>query len=404
MRSRSDYIVTKDEVYGYAHHWLSTALQLECAGRKCTTSVLWRVLLLAAARVVSLGAICRDLANAPSHETVRSALHSTLPCVTELERRLNLALATELPKGLRRKPRMIAIDLTAVPYYGQPCSDPKELFRGKAKAGTTRFHAYATAIVVHKGQRFTLAVTRVEQNEKMHDVVQRLLQIVARQEIKIRFLLLDKAFFSFRVLHDLKQAGHGYIIPTALRGRKPKYKKKPTGLRAIARKATGYYIHRMTGQVGRVKQSIQLTICVSSKTYTYRKTGKRHYKKLPFAVYRVRRSPSQIRETYRLRFGIETSYRQMNQARSRTCSRSPAIRLLHFGIGLVLRNVWVLLHFKLNKAKWSDEPIEFQELLRFEQMLLWISQVSERAFGPDTCNGIERRRYEELAARKLGRV
>lgn len=29
MRSQSDYIVTKDEVYGYANHWLGSALKLE---------------------------------------------------------------------------------------------------------------------------------------------------------------------------------------------------------------------------------------------------------------------------------------------------------------------------------------------------------------------------------------
>ena len=59
MRSRTDYIMTKEEVYGYAENWLSTALRLGYEGRKCTTSVLFRILLIAAGRVVSLFAACR---------------------------------------------------------------------------------------------------------------------------------------------------------------------------------------------------------------------------------------------------------------------------------------------------------------------------------------------------------
>ena len=42
---------------------------------------------------------------------------------------------------------------------------------------------------------------------------------------------------------------------------------------------------------------------------------------------------------HRTRFGIEASYRQLHEARIKTCTRDP--RLLFVGIALVLRNVWV---------------------------------------------------------------
>ena len=167
MRSRRDYIVTKEEVYSYASDWLSSALRLEYAGTKCTGGVLLQVLLIAAARVVSVFAACRDLADAPSDQTIRNAMAAALPDPTELERRLNLALAAELPKALTRKSRMVAIDLTLIPYHGRPARDEKEIYRGEAKSGTTHFHAYATAVVVHKGHRYTLALTRVEYGEGM---------------------------------------------------------------------------------------------------------------------------------------------------------------------------------------------------------------------------------------------
>ena len=63
-------------------------------------------------------------------------------------------------------------------------------------------------------------------------------------------------------------------------------------------------------------------------------------KKLFFATWKVRLSPTAVRETYRRRFGIETSYRQLNQSRSRTSSRDPLYRFLLVGVSLFLRNLW----------------------------------------------------------------
>ena len=398
MRSRTGYIVTKDEVYGYAINWLSCALRLEYEGTKCTASTLYQVLLIAAARTVSIFSACHDLADAPSDQTIRNALAATLPEIGELQRRLNRALATKLPKALRRKARKVAIDLTLIPYHGLPFRNEKEIYRSEPKSGTTHFHAYATAVVVQNGHRYTLAVTYVQHGEKMKDVVQRLLGIVRRRDVKIKYLLLDKGFFSVDVISYLKRAGRAFIIPAVVRGRKPKKSQKPTGLRALLKKKHGYYPHTLQGKVGGEKRSARVTICVASKDYRHNKTKKRHRKKLLYVVYKVRLTPCDIRERYRQRFGIETSYRQMNEARIRTCTRDPRQRLLFVGVALVLRNVWVWLHFKLAKGKWSPEPRLFLELLRFQEMLLWITQVVQRLLRADQNQGIDLETYYRVTA------
>ena len=96
MRSRKDYIITKDEVHGHANHWLNSALRLEYEGYKCNSSTILQILLISAARVVSLFAACRDLADAPTDQTICDALAAILPEIDELEKRLNRALATIL--------------------------------------------------------------------------------------------------------------------------------------------------------------------------------------------------------------------------------------------------------------------------------------------------------------------
>jgi hypothetical protein len=114
--------------------------------------VLLKVFLIAAARVVSLFAACRSLADASTDQTIRNALAATLPEMIELELQLNLALVTRTPKALRRTSRMLAIDLTLIPCHGQSAHDAKEIFRGEPKSGTTHFHAYARAVVLRISQ------------------------------------------------------------------------------------------------------------------------------------------------------------------------------------------------------------------------------------------------------------
>ena len=402
MRSRTDYIMTKEEVYGYAENWLSTALQLNYEGRKCTTSVLFRILLIAAGRVVSLFAACRDLADAPCSRTIYDALLATLPDMRELERRLNLSLCHKLPKALLRKSRILAIDLTLIPYHGQPSVDIKEIFRSKPKSGTSHFHAYATAAVVHKGYRYTVALMHVEYGTSMKEVVQQLVGLIRRRGIKIRYLLLDKGFYSVSVLSYLKRAKLGYIVPILLRGRQKKDKKSPpTGMRTLLKKKNGYYRQTITGQDGKRKKArLTINVCVASKDYLHEKTEKNRRKKLLFAVSKVRLTWREIRELYRKRFSIETTYRQMNEARIKTCTRDPRLRLLFVAIALVLRNVWVWIHFQLAKRKYYEEPQLFLELLRFKEMLLWITQTVQQALGADKTLGIDHETYKRLAANR----
>jgi integrase len=203
------------------------------------------------------------------------------------------------------------------------------------------------------------------------------------------------------VIRYLRRAGHGFIIPAAVRGRKPKDPRTPPhGLRALLKKKDGYYRETLTsGQTkDKKKTSTAVTICVASKYYLQKETGKRRRKKLLYVVWKVRRTPQEIRETYRKRFGIETSYRQMNEARIKTCTRDPRLRLLFVGIALVLRNVWVWIHFRFAKGKFSEEPQLFLELLRFQEMLLWITQIVQHALGADKTLGLDRQTYERLTA------
>src|SRR5262249_19054715 len=162
---------------------------LQDHGRKCTAGVLWTILFWAASRMSSLAAACSNLLKAPSDTAVHEALLATLPDIQELQRRVHRALQGDLPKALRRRRQPLAIDLHLVPYHGQPLHDIRELYRSQAKSGTCSFYAYATAYVIRKGLRFTVALTWVKRGEVLADVLKRLLTQAAKASVRPRYLL-----------------------------------------------------------------------------------------------------------------------------------------------------------------------------------------------------------------------
>src|SRR5437660_12471580 len=75
----SHYTLTARDVQEHAAHLLQKHLKLPDYSKRCSANVLLCVVFVAAARLTSLFAACRRLAKAPSGETLRKALLSTLP-------------------------------------------------------------------------------------------------------------------------------------------------------------------------------------------------------------------------------------------------------------------------------------------------------------------------------------
>jgi Transposase DDE domain len=373
------YCLTPKHVSLFASSLLQTHLNLQDHGPKCRAHFLLTLLFYAAARITSLSDACKRLRDAPSDEAARVALLATLPDFAELERRLNQALAGGLPKALLKRPQRIAADLVLNPYHGQPWHDPDEIIRGEPKSGTSHFHAYATAYVVRKGRRFTVALTHVARGEPYEAVLQRLMRQVAQVGIRPRLVLLDREFYSVGVIRYLQAAGYPFLMPVVAHGRKPTDPRGPSGsqvFRTWNRSGWGTYtLHEATGRPATV------SICV--KCRYYRGQWQRHGRQRLVYAFWGWQPPSydEVRALYRSRFAIETTYRQMHQARIRTSTRNPVLRLLYIGVALVLRNVWVWFHHQVLAVPRRGGRKIVLELLRFRTMLLWLVHVVEAELG-----------------------
>jgi hypothetical protein len=375
MRSRKNHTISSRQVHEWTLKRLVQAKLLKDRDGRCKTTAVWNVVLRAACQLVSIFAACRDLADAPCEQSVLNSLHDGLPkTLPVLERRLNESLVADLPLRMKRRARRIAIDWHLVPYYGQPKNSRNELYYGMPKQGTSKFHAYATACITYHGERYTLALTWVRRHEKTTVALQRLIEQIRKLGLKIKHLLLDRAFFNVPVVAFLQREKLPFVMPVVIRGRTPKKGKKKkvtSGLRWIKKQKAGWYSHTLKNG----KQQATLKVCLSYRTHRNRKDGKRVQNKLLFAAWGVSGSPVQIRELYRKRFGIEASYRQLRQARIYTCTRCPHLRLVFIAIALLLRNIWVWIHDTMLTEGTGPSRTLHLERLRFKRMLDWIARL-----------------------------
>src|SRR5215213_8366428 len=389
------HTLDRNQVHRLAAQHLQAHLNFQDYKRKTSAQVLWSLLLAAAARITSLSDACQRLDRGPSDETARQALLATLPDYAALQRHLTAALSWHLPKSLRNRPQRLAIDLTLIPYHGQPFRDLGEIYRSQAKDGTSHFHAYATAYVVRHGQRYTVALTGVAKGESLKDVVQRLLRQAAGVGIRPGLLLLDRGFYSVAVVRYLQRARHPFLMPVVCHGRSPKQPGGPTGSYVFRTwKKSGWSTHTLADAK---KRTATVSICV--KCRNYRGQWKRHGRQsLIYAYWGYQpTSPEAVFQVYRLRFGIETSFRQMHEGRIRTTTRNPVVRLLYVGIALVLRNLWVWLHSEVLSMPRRGGRVILLERLRWETLLLWLLHVVEEELGTDDATYTERLEWPGLA-------
>jgi len=366
-------------VQQHAAELLHTCLGLKDYSPTCTVRVFLHVLFTACSRLGSLSAACWSLATAPSRETIRQATLNALKSKDDLLKRLNRALTAEVPRVLLRRPQQVAIDLVLIPYHGRPFDAEREIYRSQAKSGTSPFHAYAPASVNYRGQRFTLALTVVERGEKMPAVLKRLFRRLSTRGVTTRMVLLDRGFWSVAAIRYLRRAKKPFLMPVVLRGRKPDHADGPSGTRVFAtRKRSGwgrYTVKAADGCVARVSLGIH------GRNYNGQ-WGRHGRQTLVYAFWGFEPpNPTWLRETYRKRFAIETSYRQMHQGRARTCTRNPEVRLLLVGVALVLRNVWVWLHYAVLSTPRRGNCRYNLDRLTLRTLLQWLQHQAEEELG-----------------------
>ena len=322
----------------------------------------------------SIESACQELQEAPSGNRLREVLAQALPDRIGVQRVLNRIFRQQLHPSVWTCKRdfNIAIDLTLIPYHGQPYEDKKEIVRSAPKSGTTRFHGYATVSIVRDNRRYVVALRFIEYGEELAIIVRWLIKRLKTLKFRIRRVFLDKGFCSEPIFKVLRQHKLSYVTPIPVRG-------KSGGVRMLfqgkSRKTTYTFNSPKYGQY-----TVQAVVV---KRYSKGRYGRHKSKWFAYAVAGLPTGilPAQVFELYRQRFGIESSYRQMNQVRARTSTRNPVIRLLLVGLAFVLFNFYIAL--RQNLASALKKPIESPKRfwLSLRRLALLLGRAIERLWG-----------------------
>lgn len=329
-----------------AHRFLLKVLKqylpLNLGGYKLGEDLFWSVLLLASVTQTTIEAVCQQLSGTISGNRFREHLADQLAAgvmpVERLKERLQRALQAGLPKKVKqqlsRQAWEVAGDWVEIPYYGKAAADDQWVRRGAAKAGTTHFYCYASLTIIYRRHRYTLALTLVRGREALVEVVKRLIGQVRAFGLRLKSLLLDKAFGVIEVMRYLLRRRIAYIIALAQRG-------GAGGIRKLCRGRRSYCTtHQFaSAKAGRLKVRVAV-VCKYSKK-GYRHPGVRNFCYAVNGLGKIKASA--VYKWYRRRFAIESGYRQMHQTRARTASKQVRVRLLLVGLAILIVNVYVMI-------------------------------------------------------------
>ncbi len=353
-------------VLTYARENLSKHLPLQADGYACTTADLLNALLGVAANRGTLEAVCADLVGTPDPETIRTYFRAQLRVedLPDLERRVNAALAAEIPPRVWRRAQDVAMDFHDRPYYGKVPQAAGLWVRGQARDGTTRFYRIATAYVMRKHLRVTLALRFVLPDEDTVTIVADLRKRLKTLGIRVAHLFLDKGFAGIGVMDYLTHDGQPALIACPIRG-------KTGGTRALCHGMKSYRTTYTFQGPNHTAFTAEMAVC--RVFTTARRTGrlKRRAEWLLFILIHLDWSPKHARREYRRRFGVESSYRCAGQVRGWTTSPNPVYRFLLIALSFVLLNVWLHLRWLFTQMprrghRWLDtKRFQLSRLVKF---------------------------------------
>lgn len=265
------YELKAEDIRAYTIRTLKKHLPIEADGYLCKTDMILDVLVKASAECSSLEATCADLERVADSNTIREYINKALPLegLRKQEEQVNQALAGCIPETMVRTEIEIAIDFHDEPFYGKQENTRAVTCGGQAKKGTSHFVRIATAYVIWRQVRLTLAVHYVLPDEKVLQVLKILLERLKRLGFEAKVLYLDKGFVSAPITDYLTSEHQSAIIANPIRG-------KTGGTRALCQGRSSYATsHTFTN-------GIQATVAMKASLVP--DTGKRRRKWLAIIV------------------------------------------------------------------------------------------------------------------------
>ncbi len=375
--------ITPGVIHQHARQALGGSLDWKPFHQSVTVANLLDMLLVMAATTASLFATVRRFFSF-SHETAWRALKANLSSRDRLVAGLVEALHSVLPLARqdRRRHWLLAIDTHNIAYYGQRTP---HVIGGPKKQGTKWFFGYATAMLLHQHRRYTVALCPLGPQTKPDEIVRILLDQIAGKGLKIRGVALDSGFDSGDVLLLLQERRLAYTVPLRRKG-------KGNNARNRCFEGRHRLIRWTQWTTDRTRRLVRTRVLLwkgRPKTMVFAFAGWSGAR-----AWNIHRQAMRQRRLYRQRFGIETSYRQKNQAQAKTTSRNPVYRLLLEGVAYLLRQVWAVLTDELARHRHA-KPATWISALTMKIMLDWLAHELANVYPENRSIPLDSKDYKQ---------
>ena len=271
-------------------------------------------------------------------------------------------------------PCEIALDVQQIPFYGKiRASEADWIWTRRARQGTTHFYVYASAYVIYRGQRVTLAVYPARLSQGLLGVLRQVWQRLEALRVRVRCLFLDREFYQVAILRFLQEEVR---VPFCMAAPQ-KGGQDGSGLKGLAaHQPPGLYPYTVRSPK---EGAIDVTVALVGH-YLKGRWHKHQRVRYTYVLYRFPWAFSAIHDKYRRRFGIESSYRIAGQARARTTSPQSVLRLWWISLALVLQNLWVWLQWAcLAQPRKGGRKIHYRRF-SFFRMRTFLQQAIEKVY------------------------
>jgi hypothetical protein len=342
------------------------------------SGIIWETVTQAAVGQKSIKAVTDTTRRTYSDDYTFEQLH-TIPA-DQLEATVNHLLAQQAAMILGPGPRIICLDFVDIHYHGCPHAEAGELCHTAPRDGTTKCHRYLAGFVLCRAKPLIVAVTPVRGDEPKSDAVERLLDHVAALPFDIAGLLADRGFYDGASIKRFDTTAP-VALPVIRRG-KQMAEKLDT--------AVSYWTEYVMYEGSERELRFPLAVCVSYQQGNRGKHGLlvRAY----VACDLTDRTPKEVESLSQKRSAIETAFRTMREARARTTTTDPVVRLLFVLVSFLLRNLWLIVRWGVlatPRRGGRALPIWF----RFEVFREWIGHALDKTLRrkwevPTNCVGI----------------
>ena len=226
---------------------------------------------------------------------------------------------------LNRRELDIAVDIHKIPYYGKNISHNYIKGSYEEGIGTNKFFHFITCSIVVSGRRFTIDAIPMSPFDTLEDLVDKLVKR-AKSKIRIRHVYLDRGFDSTKVIDVLNKNRVKFVMPKVRSYSVKSWFSKSEDCKSRVIKDfkigdnTKINLILVDDENG-IKRAFSTNLDIPEQLTHY------------------------LFKFYSKRWGIETSYRQIDHDfLARTTSNNFHIRLFYFLFSVCLYNLWVLVN------------------------------------------------------------